>query len=175
MKMDHIEITPSTKVGDLLDFYPELEETLISIAPPFKKLKNQFLRKSVAKVATIKHIASVGNIPLNELIRKLRLALGQPETDEYYEEESYFQDKPEWFSHGKIVVFLDEATIEDKTKITLASILSEAKDIKQGEIVELKTTFLPAPGIDKMRSRGYSVWAVKGEGDQINTYFMKNQ
>jgi hypothetical protein len=60
---EHLEITPTTRVGDMLDTYPELEETLIGIAPPFKKLKNPFLRKSVAKVATLKHISAVGNIP----------------------------------------------------------------------------------------------------------------
>ena len=71
MAKEQVEITPSTTVGALLDAHPELEETLIGIAPPFKKLKNPFLRKSVAKVATLKHIASVGNVPLNELISKL--------------------------------------------------------------------------------------------------------
>ena len=59
-----IDINPSTKVNDLLNAYPELEETLIGIAPPFKKLKNPMLRKSVAKVATLKHISAVGGIPL---------------------------------------------------------------------------------------------------------------
>jgi hypothetical protein len=48
-----IEITPATTVSDLLDTYPHLEETLIGIAPPFKKLRNPALRKSVSKVATI--------------------------------------------------------------------------------------------------------------------------
>jgi hypothetical protein len=52
MTTGNIEITPSTKVNDLLDAYPEIEEILIGIAPPFKKLKNKFLRKSVAKANT---------------------------------------------------------------------------------------------------------------------------
>jgi hypothetical protein len=42
MTSDNIEITPSTTVNDLLEAYPELEETLISIAPPFKKLKTPY-------------------------------------------------------------------------------------------------------------------------------------
>ena len=71
MTKSHIEINPSTKVHDLLEAYPELEETLIGIAPPFKKLKNPVLRKTVAKIATIKHISSVGNVELNELVGKL--------------------------------------------------------------------------------------------------------
>ncbi len=56
MSRSNIEITPSVTVYALLEAYPELEEVLIGIAPPFKKLKNPFLRRSVAKVATIKHI-----------------------------------------------------------------------------------------------------------------------
>ena len=70
MLKTNIEINPSTKVYDLLNTYPELEETLIGIAPPFKKLRNPILRKSIAKIATLKNISSVGNIPLNELINK---------------------------------------------------------------------------------------------------------
>jgi hypothetical protein len=94
----NLEINPSTKVNDLLDAYPEIEATLIGIAPPFKKLKNKFLRKSVAKAATLKHISSVGNVPLNELINKLREAAGQSKTNDSYKDENYFSDRPEWFS-----------------------------------------------------------------------------
>ncbi len=87
MNHKNLEITPSTIVNDLLDVYPELEETLIGIAPPFKKLKNPMLRKTVAKVATIKHISSVGNVPLNELINKLREVVGQPLISDSFEDE----------------------------------------------------------------------------------------
>lgn len=48
-----IDITPSVTVHTLLLEYPELEDVLIGIASPFKKLKNPILRKSVAKIATI--------------------------------------------------------------------------------------------------------------------------
>ena len=46
-------IEPVTKIAALLDHYPELEDVLIGMAPPFKKLKNPILRKSVAKVASL--------------------------------------------------------------------------------------------------------------------------
>ncbi|MEE9531403.1 MAG: DUF1858 domain-containing protein [Syntrophobacteria bacterium] len=173
MTRDNIEITPSTKVNDLLDTYPELEETLISIAPPFKKLKNPILRKSVARVATIKHISSVGNIPLNELINKLRMAVGQSVTDDSYEDENYFLDKPDWFSEDKISLSFNEEKLGDKDKMTLVTMLQEAKNVKEGEIIELTTRFLPAPGIDRMKSKGYSVWTVKEEDDLIKSYFFK--
>jgi hypothetical protein len=59
---DELEILPSTTVHELLTAYPELEDRLIGIAPPFKKLQNPLLRKSIAKVATIRNIASVGSL-----------------------------------------------------------------------------------------------------------------
>jgi hypothetical protein len=157
-----------------LEAYPELEEVLIGIAPPFKKLKNPFLRRSVAKVATIKHIASVGGVPLDELITQIREAVGQPESTESYEDQDYFGEQPDWFSPDKVVLSLDEDKVEDKDKMTLVIILKEAKDVKKGEIIELVTSFLPAPGIDILKSKGYSVWTRKESDDLIRSYFLKN-
>lgn len=169
-----LEINPSTRVKDLLDAYPELEDTLIGIAPPFKKLKNPLLRKSVAKVATMKHISAVGGIPLNELIRKLQTATGQSVSDDSYEDETYYSSRPDWFLADRISVSINEEKLEDPDKMTLVSILEKAKDIKKGEIIELVTTFLPAPGIDTLKSKGYSVWTEKGEDGLIRSYFLKN-
>jgi hypothetical protein len=70
-------ILPSTKVAALLDRYPELEEVLIGLPPPFKKLKNPLLRKGVAKVASLRNAAAVGGITVHELVNKLRAAVGQ--------------------------------------------------------------------------------------------------
>ena len=174
MSQSNIEINPSVTVHELLEAYPELEEVLIDIAPPFKKLKNPFLRRSVAKVATLKHIASVGGIPLDELITQIREAVGQPVISESYEDQDYFGEQPDWFSPDKIALSIDEDKVEDKDKMTLVIILKEAKNIKKGEIIELVTSFLPAPGIDILKSKGYSVWTRKESDDLIRSYFLKN-
>jgi len=168
-----IEITPSVTVHKLLEVYPELEDVLINIAPPFKKLKNPFLRKTVAKVATIKHISSVGGVPLGDLIAKLRDAVGQPPSIELYDDEEYFGEQPKWFSLDKVTLSVDEAKVENKDEMTLVAILRESKHVKAGEIIELVTTFLPAPGIDALRSKGYSAWVNKEDGGIIKSYFLK--
>ena len=174
MTKNELEITPSTTVHNLLKEYPELEDKLIGLAPPFKKLRNPALRNSVAKVATLKHIASVGNIPLAELINNIRNEVGQPVSPEAFESEDYFTAKPDWFSTDKITVSLVEGEVGDKDKMTVVAVLREAKKLKSGEIIELITTFLPAPGIDSMTAKGYSVWTTKSDGDTIRTYFMKD-
>ena len=107
MMNNRIEVTPSVTVHELLEAYPELEDVLVGIAPPFKKLKNPFLRKTVAKVATIKHISSVGGVPLNELIAKLRDAVGQPPINETFVDEEYFIEQPEWYSLEKVTRTID--------------------------------------------------------------------
>jgi len=168
-----LEITPSVTVHELLETYPELEDVLIGIAEPFKKLKNPFLRKTIAKVATIKHISSVGGVPLDELIAKLREAVGQPPTSVSYEDENYFGEQPEWFSSEKVTVSVDEAKVKNKDEMTLVAILRDSKNANPGEIIELITTFLPAPGIDTLRSKGYMAWVKKEENGIIKSYFLK--
>ncbi len=175
MSQNRIEITPSVTVHALLEAYPELEDVLIGIAPPFKKLKNPFLRKSVAKVATIKHISAVGGVPLDELIGKLREAVGQPESMDSYRAQDYFGEQPDWFSPDKISFSIDEGKVEDKDRMILVTILKEAKNVKKGEIIELVTSFLPAPGIDILKSKGYSVWTRRAGDDTIKSYFLKNR
>jgi len=174
MSQNRIEITPSVTVHVLLKTYPELEEVLIGLAPPFKKLKNPILRRTIAKVATIRHIASVGGIPLNELISKLRKEVGQPEIAESYEDNDYFSEQPNWFSLDKVVRSINEAELKDKDKMALTIILKEARSVKKGEIIELVTSFLPAPGIDAMKKKGYSAWTKKESKDVIKSYFLKN-
>lgn len=172
--MAKIDIKPTTKVHDLLEAYPELEEVLIKMAPVFKKLKNPLLRQSVARVATMKHIASVANIPLTELINKLRRVVGQETSKKTYVDENYFLDQPDWFSPDKIALSINEEKRENKDQMTLVTILLEAKKVKKGEIIELLTTFLPAPGIDILKSKGYLVWSKRLENGIVKSYFLKN-
>ncbi len=172
---EKVDINPSTKVEELLSAYPELEDELIAMAPAFKKLKNPLVRRAVAKAATVKHIASVANIPLNDLIDKLRTATGQPPAGDSYLDEDYFTAKPDWFSSDKIKISIDESKIEDKETWTLTLLLREAKKVEKGEIIDLVTTFLPAVGIDRMRSIGYSVWPTKLEDGVFKTYFLKHR
>jgi len=174
MSQGNLEINPSVTIHKLLETYPDLEDVLIGIAPPFKKLKNPVLRKSVARVATIKHAASVGGVPLNKLIAQLRKAVGQSESSESYDDQDYFGEQPDWFSPDKVVLTVNEDRVEDKDKMTLVVILNQARKVNKGEIIELITSFLPAPGIDILKSKGYSAWTRKESDAVIKSYFLKN-
>jgi len=171
MSKQNLKIIPSVTVDKLLEACPQLEEVLIGIAPPFKKLKNPFLRRTIAKVATLRHISSVGGVPLDELISKLRKEVGQPDLAISYDDEDYFGEQSTWYDPDKIARVLAESKMKNKDKMALSVILKEAKKIKQGEIIELTTSFLPAPGIDILKSKGYSVWTKKENKNIIKSYF----
>jgi len=168
-----IDITPSVTVHALLEAYPELEDVLIGMAPPFKKLKNPILRKTVTRVATIENISSVGGIPLDVLIGRLREAVGLPQSTEHYSDQDYFGEPPEWFSADKIVFSVDEKKVDAKDGKSLVAIMLEAKNVNKDDIIELATSFLPAPGIDIMKSKGYLAWSQREADDLVKSYFLK--
>jgi hypothetical protein len=168
-------ILPSTKVGALLDVYPELEDVLIGLAPPFRKLKNRILRKSIGKVASLQQVAAVGGISVQELVNTLRAAVGQeaiaPEGPDQGRE-SYFLSRPDWFDSTRIVASIDERR-GDSNKMPVAAVLQQAAGLQPMEILELITSFLPAPGIDILRKKGLLVWSVAEQPKLIRTYVSK--
>jgi len=170
-----LDITPSVTVHALLEAYPQLEDVLIGMAPPFKKLKNPILRKTVAKVATIENISSVGGIPLDILIGRLREAVGQPQSTDSYSDQDYFGEPPDWFSADKIVFSVDEKKVDAKAGKSLVAIMLGAEGVSRGDIVELATSFLPAPGIDIMKSKGYSAWSRREDDNLVKSYFLKEK
>lgn len=175
MTVDDFPIEPSTKVAALLDRYPELEDVLIEMAPPFKKLRNPILRRSVARIASLRQAAAVGRLPVAELVNRLRAEVGQEPlaSEGEAEEDSYFSSEPDWFDRAKIVASIDEREASDPDKMAVATLLQRAARLEPTEIVELITTFLPAPGIDVMKGKGYLVWAVREADDLVRTYFSK--
>lgn len=174
MPSDNFPILPSTNVGALLERYPQLEDVLIGLAPPFKKLRNPLLRKGVAKVASLKQAAVVSGMAVEELVNRLRAAVGQePITSSDADvSNSYVSPEPEWFSTSTVIKSIDERT-SDEAKMPIVRVLHEAARLEPGEMLELITTFLPAPGIEIMKSKGLRVWSVRQGPDLIRTYVSK--
>jgi uncharacterized protein (DUF2249 family) len=162
-----IPIIPDTKIGALLERFPQLEEVLIEIFPEFKKLRNPILRKTIGRVTSLRQAAAVAKVPIAELINKLRDEAGIKEefrTDESIM--SFTKETPAWFSPSKIAQSLDAKSMLDKGEKPLNKVLSDCKNLKIGEIYELIMPFLPAPLIENAQKQGYLVWA-KEEGEHV--------
>jgi hypothetical protein len=174
MSDETLQIEPSTKVAELLDAYPELEETLIAMAPPFKKLKNPILRKSIAKVATLQQAAIVGRLDVSDMIDQIRQAVGQAPigATKTPSEEDYLGTAPDWFDSSCVHTAIDDRT-GDPDEMAITRISKALKDLPERRVIQLTTTFLPAPGIDVARKRGVRTWTVQ-DGELFKTYFSRS-
>ncbi len=168
-------ITESMKVANLLELYPELEEVLIGIAPPFKKLKNPLLRRSVAKVATLRQAAAVAKMRASDLVNRLRAEVGQPlvVANGASEDSSYLGPRPAWFSHERVVDTVVESMLPDTGSMPIVPLLKRANQLADGEILELRTGFIPAPGIDVMKRKGFQTWTKEENPGSYRSYFTK--
>lgn len=159
-----IEITPKTKVGELLDNFPQLEDVLLQISPAFASLKNPILRRTVAKVAALQQAAAIGGVKVEDLVNRLRREVGQePLFGEGLHTEYLLNELPAWFDESKIVIRFDARDIIQSGGSPMNQILEQTKTLNEGEIYELITPFVPAPITDMLQQQGFIVGAIKNE------------
>jgi hypothetical protein len=164
-----MDITPKTIVADLLNKFPELENKLIEIAPVFVKLRNPVLRRTIAKVTTLKQAALVGNIAVSELVNILRSEAGQDKIN--IKEEMQNQQIPEWIRSGNPIKY-DACEDIEQGGHPLAKVMQDTLHLSDGEVYLLITPFLPAPLIDKLKDKGFEFYS-HAEGLKYFNYFRK--
>ena len=169
MTAQKITISPKTKIGELLDNFPDLESVLMEMSPAFEKLKNPILRKTVSRVATLQQVAVVGGLNVDEMVNRLRQEVGQGSDESKGTESDYISDiVPEWFDPERIITRLDATPVINSGGSPMNDILHSTNLLKQGEVFELKTPFIPAPIIDLLKGKGYLVYIVKKENHVIS-------
>ena len=172
--MNKIIITPKTKISDLLDAYPQLEDVLIAQAPQFTKLRNPLLRKTIAKVTTLTQAAAVGGLKVEELVNALRKAIGQSDISDFDQSQAVYNTrKPSWFSEKKVVETIDVRDMLHEGEQPVHMVLSAVKKLNKKEILEIIAPFLPAPLLDKATGLGYKHWIKEVSGDEFLVYFKK--
>ncbi|HLN55854.1 MAG TPA: DUF1858 domain-containing protein [Bacteroidales bacterium] len=163
-------ISPKTKIGELLQAYPELEPVLISISPMFEKLRNPVLRRTVARVATIQQVSVVGGIPVEQIINRLRQEVGQTEESDQQDSTESFSpsEPPEWFDEKKITLRYDASPVINTGDSPMSNVLQKSSSLKPGEIMELKTPFVPAPILDMLKGKKFQVWTTRKQESVFN-------
>ena len=161
------------KVGAFLDAFPELEDVLVRISPPFQKLRNPVLRRTVAKVATLRQAASAGNVPVETLVNTLREAAGQAVLNLEDVSDNYGGQKPAWLEEDRAVQQFDATGIINDGGVPLPDILAAAEQLADAEVLELITPILPSPVIDQLRAEGFSSWTCEKD-DSFRTFLFKD-
>ncbi len=166
-------ISPKTKIGELLETYPQLENVLISLSPVFEKLKNPILRKTVARVATIQQVSVVGGIPVEQIVNRLRSEVGQSAEDI---QDNALADqaggKPSWLDETIITLKYDASPVINSGGSPMSEVLQKSNSLKPGEILELQTPFIPAPVLDMLKAKNFLTWTIQ-KGNSFFSYIRK--
>jgi len=167
-----LEITPQTIVGDLLNAYPQLENTLIEISPVFERLKNPVLRRTVAKLATLKQAAAIASISVAELINKLRKAANQSEM-KIEDEENAAVSKPGWVKKENVKYEYNAGEDIENGLHPAAKVMKDVLLLKQDELYLLITPFVPAPLIGILEEKGFKTYTEKLSENTFHTFVAK--
>ncbi len=163
------EITLDTKISKLLEI-DGMKYTLIKINPKFKKLNNPILRKTLAKVATIKQAAIVGGMEPVELLNKIRESLGQKRVDIEIKDNEYYLSS-DFNKEPKVILDANSLLDEDKNPLAIAK--KHLKEFENGEVLMIKSDFKPEPLIEEFIKSGYKVYFKKINNENFETYIEK--
>ena len=175
MKNEELIITPKTKIFDIIEAYPLLEEVLIGYVPAFQKLKNPVLRRTVGKIATLQQAALIGNVNVGELVTHLRGKIGQSGEEINSEEHPYNYQIPRWFDTAKVTVKFDVREMLANGEHPVAQVMEDLKRQKDDEIYQLIAPFLPVPLIDKASGLNFIHWIKKENEELFFIYFIKDK
>lgn len=172
-----MEITGKTRLFELLDAFPVLEETVIQAAPAFKNLKNPVLRRTVGKLATIEKVARIGGLDTLAFVNLLRRQAGQPEVVSHDEEPqpeppTLSADVPDWII-GEPQFVVDGTKMLAAGEVPLNKINELYGQLEPAGYILLTTNFEPVPMIDaakKQNRRWYHLLDPKNPSQHL-TYF----
>lgn len=172
--MGKLIITPKTKIYDLLENYPELEEMLLTAAPEFKKLQNPILKKTITRITSIGQAAIIGKLHVEDLVNMLREKVGQGTIGQLEESgQKYTTECPKWFSSDKVANSIDIREMLNRGEQPVHEALAAIKRLNDKEILEIIAPFIPAPLIDKASGLEYKHWVKKISETEYRVYFSK--
>ncbi len=158
-----MEITPKSKIQDILNHFPQLEEEIIRSAPPFENLRNPLLRRTVARLATLEQAARIGGMNPLDLVNRLRRAVGQTEISNPIEMPTATdiplagEEDPAWV-RGDAQFVVDGNRLLEAGEVPLNHIQPLLGQLEEGRFILLITDFEPRPMIEALQKQNRKVY-----------------
>jgi hypothetical protein len=161
-------------VADLLDSWPELEETLVAQAPAFRRLKNPVLRRTVARVATLEQAAGVGGVAVRDLVAALRRAAGiegdVAPGDAAGDPASPPESPAGWLDPARVAATLDADALLDAGQVPLGLVNEKANTLAPGEILRVDSGFRPVPLVEALAKQGFRTFVRQISPGRFETF-----
>ena len=167
-------INAQTKISKLLQHHPDALETIITVSPDFKKLRNPLLRKLMAGRTSIAMASKIGGVTPEDFFKALAPLGFEVDTQTQQQEE-----KPE---STPMPDYIKNLRPEQKVNFDVRAMLADGKDplrdiqikvksLKPGEALIIINDFEPIPLIRVLEKQGYQSWVNYIDKDTIETYF----
>lgn len=169
----HAGITPDTSLGELLERWPALEASLLELSPHFGALRDPALRRTIARVATLRQVATVSGVPLGVLVERMRAAAGLPSLATVNGPEAVAAERPAWAASPAVVKRHDARAAIEAGEHPMPRVMADLGTLAAGEVYELVTPFVPAPLVDIARDRGYSTFSAIEDDGIVRTWFRR--
>jgi hypothetical protein len=167
------DITPDSRIGELLERWPQLEEILIGMSPHFRALSNPVLRRTVAKIATLRQVSTVSGVPLHVLVEKLRAGAGLPPLAVAAEGGGVASERPAWATQQAVTRTNDARDAIARDEHPLPQVMADLAALSDSDVYLLVTPFVPAPLVDLARDKGFAAFSVQEAEGVVHTFFRR--
>jgi len=169
-------INAQTKIAALLKHHPEALETIITLSPDFKKLRNPILRKLMAGRTSIAMASKIGGCKPEDFFKALA-PLGFEVDDKAVAEEKTPESKPmpDFLKNLKPeqIINFDVRAMIASGDDPLRHIQKKVKELNPGEALKIINNFEPVPLIKLLEKQGFESFVNFKDSETIETYFYK--
>ena len=171
-------INERTKIAALLKHHPDALETIVTLSPDFKKLRNPVLRALMAGRTTIAMASKIGGCEPADFFKALAplgFEVDQSQTAAREEAVPENTPKPEYLqniSPDRLVNFDVRAMLAEGND-PLKSIQQKVKSLNPGAVLVIINNFEPVPLIKLLEKQGFQTYVNFIDQDTIETYFYK--
>ncbi len=169
-------INEKTKIAKLLKHHPDALETIITLSPDFKKLRNPVLRKLMAGRTSISMASKMGGCTPEDFFKALEPLGFEVDRDSVVEEDiPENKPMPDYLKSLKSeqIIDFDVRQIIAEGKDPLRNIQQKVKALNPGEALKIITDFEPVPLVKLLEKQGFDSHVHFVDKDTIETFFFK--
>ncbi len=171
-------INERTKIAALLKHHPDALETIVTLSPDFKKLRNPVLRTLMAGRTTIAMASKIGGCKPEDFFKALApLGFEADHSQTVSNEDTVPENnpKPEYLQNipqHRMINFDVRAMLAEGND-PLKSIQQKVKSLNPEEVLVIINNFEPVPLIKLLEKQGFQTYVNFIDPDTIETYFYK--
>jgi hypothetical protein len=131
------------------------------------------LRRTVAKVATLRQVSTVSGVPLGVLVEKLRAGAGLAPAPFVEGGAAAPPQRPAWATDAAVARSHDARAAIERGDHPMPKVMADLAALAGEEVYALVTPFVPAPLVDLAGEKGFDAFSAAERDGSVRTYFRR--